>query len=115
MTQALRLDFHGSTALFNDLTYDGQAQADPLVVQLCRSMQLAKASEELLNVIWGDTRARVTHLHLEALILLYVFLLDLYDTLLGEFNRIFDEVNEHLFVASLVTYQKNGLHRARLR
>ena len=89
MSQALRLNVDEATALLNYLVHDGQTQAYALVVHLCRAMQLAKASEELRDVIRGYTGPCIPNLDLEALILLYVALLDLDEALLSELDRIF--------------------------
>lgn len=72
---------HLSLALLNDLANDGQSEADALMIQLCCSLQLTEAREELGQVLSVDPRACVLHMHDERFLEVVVLELDLNDAI----------------------------------
>ena len=82
------------------------------MVHLRCAMQLTETSEEFADVLLCDSSASIANFHLEALVTFYVSLFDLNNAFLCELNRIFDQVDEHLFVPSFVANEQDWLHRA---
>ena len=94
-----------ATAFAYDLLHNGQAEANPIVVHFRVPMQPAKLREQLWEVVFIDARACVPYMHNQELIGLIIADLDINATLLRELERVFNQINHHLFEAPLIADQ----------
>ena len=68
-------DCDGATSRLDDLLDDGETEAESLTVDLSRALKLAKSSEQLSKIFFGNSNTCVSNLNLKNG-LTYVFLVN---------------------------------------
>ena len=103
---AFRTDLDLAAARFDNLLDDCQAQADPLMVHLGASVQLAESREELWDVFARDAHSSVLHRHSQHLLTHVVLCPKLYRVIaLTKFHTVLHQIYQHLLEAALITQQ----------
>ena len=102
LANPIRKEGDRPVASLNNLLHDGQAKADSLVVLICCTVQLTKAREQLRLVFLRDPSARVGNSHEKQAFLRLVADLHLDEALLREFERVLDQIDEHLLETALI-------------
>ena len=90
------MDLYITATILKDFAANRQAHAEPFLVDVFGAGQLAKGFEELVLLVWLDAFARVDDSDYEHLSLVVVGCLNYDGPLVGEFERVFHQVDQHL-------------------
>lgn len=91
--------------LLDDLLGNVQPETDTLVVELRGPLQLSEAREELWHVLLTDALATVLDMHDELALVGVEAVSDINSAVFCEFYCVFDEVDQDLLEAPLVSDQ----------
>lgn len=89
----------------DDLLADSQAESDAFVIESVWVVQLAIPREESLQVSFADAASGVLHVHYQHVLDEVIAGLDVDGAARGVFQRIFNQVDQHLLQADLVSVQ----------
>ncbi len=107
MTRSCRSDCDGATCGLDDLLDDGETEAKTFTIDLSRALKLAKSSEQLSKVFFGDSNTCVPNFNFknrftQVLFILVVWSCNLDFALQCKFERVLDEIHQHLLKATFV-------------
>ena len=97
---ACRVAIDFSARVLNDLLANCETEADSLCVYvkfIWLFIDFAENLEQFFHIFWLDSPSHIHNMHLELLLSPIVARLDAYGLCVGEFERVFDQIDKHLF------------------
>ena len=102
-TNSLGFNEYCTITFFDDLFGDHETKAYALAIHSSGALELTKAIEQFGYILFFDPDTCINHFYIQALLFFQVACKDGNFPLIGEFERIFDQVYQHLHQAAPVS------------
>ena len=105
LVQSIRGHLNLPLVRINQPSHNRQAEPYTVLVQAIGIFQLAKPREQPLQIILRNATPRVLHMHHKQTLHKVEARLDHYLARLCKFERVFDQIDQHLFQSELVSVE----------